>query len=162
MKNYSNSESNVRDNFKNAKLLIVEDNADHSFIIQGALQRSIPEVKAIFVTNEEEALSYLNRCLTEEWEIPKLVLLDLYLPDRQSGWRVLAGIRDLPTALAKIPVVLFSHSSHHDDILESYRRGCSSYIAKPSLPTDWQDYFQVLRSYWWETVTLPRNGFAVF
>ena len=159
MKNHSDPA--IRGNFRNARLLIVEDNADHSLIIQDALRRSVPEVKTILVATEEEALSYLNRCRTEESGIPKLVLLDLYLPDRQNGWRVLDSVRSLPAAMGKIPVVLFSHSNDRDDISESYRRGCSSYIAKPSLSTEWQDYFQVMRSYWWETVTLPKNGFAL-
>ena len=162
MKNHLNSNFTISSNFRNAKLLIVEDNADHSIIIQDALQRSIPEVKTTLAANEEEALSYLNRCRTEERETPKLVLLDLYLPDRQSGWRVLEYIRGLPTAMGKIPVVLFSHSNDRDDISESYQRGCSSYIAKPSLSTEWQAYFQVMRTYWWETVTLPKNEFTLF
>ena len=126
------------------------------------MRRSIPEVKTILVTNEDEALSYLNQCGVEGWEIPKLVLLDLYLPDSESGWRVLAGIRDLPAPMGKIPVVLFSHSSNRDDIAESYQRGCSSYVAKPTLSAEWQHYFQLFRSYWWETVSLPKNGFTVF
>ncbi len=152
----------VRNNFKNARLLIVEDNADHRFVIQHALRQSMPEVKAILVATEAEALAYLTGCGTNDWEIPKMILLDLYLPDRQTGWRVLASIRALPAIVGRIPVVLFSHSNHHDDITEAYQRGCASYLVKPTLTSDWQRYFDLLRSYWWETVTLPVNRFSVF
>lgn len=152
----------IRHNFKNAKLLVIEDNVDHGFLIQSAMRRSMPEVKTVLVTNEEETLAYLNQCLINDWDVPKLVLLDLYLPDRQGGWRLLEHIRALPAALGKVPVVLFSHSTHLDDITEAYQRGCSSYLVKPTLAADWQDYFTMLRSYWWETVTLPSNRLSVF
>ena len=162
MKNYLTADPTVRDNFRNARLLIIEDNADHSFIMQDALRRSMPEVKTTLVASEEEALAYLDQCRNDDWEVPKLVLLDLYVPDRQSGWRLLEHIRSLPIAEGKIPVVLFSHSNHRDDIDEAYQRGCSSYLVKPTLASEWQHYFDLLRSYWWETVTLPKNGLSIF
>lgn len=162
MKNVAATDPTIRDNFKNAKLLIIDDNADHRFIIQKALQQSMPEVETTMAANEEETLLYLNQCGADNREMPKLVLLDLYLPDRESGWRLLEKIRSLPTALGKIPVVLFSHSDHRNDIAEAYQRGCSSYVVKPVLLSEWQQYFDQLRSYWWETVTLPRNGTSIF
>jgi CheY-like chemotaxis protein len=162
MKNNAIADPTLRDNFRNARLLIVEDNADHRFIIQTALQQTIPEVKTVLVANEAEAMSYLDQCRTDDWDMPKLVLLDLYMPDRQVGWRLLEHIRSLPTTMGKIPVVVFSNSSHRDDITESYQRGCSSYLVKPTLVSEWQHYFDQLRSYWWETVTLPKNRLSIF
>lgn len=162
MNSASKLNSALYENFKNAKLLIIEDNADHGKIMLDSVSRCLPEVKPILVTTEEDTLSYLDRCNTEEWELPKLILLDLYLPNRQNGWRLLEQIKSLPAAMGKIPVVLLSQSTSKSDIREAYQRGCSSYMVKPRLSTDWLVQFQSLRSYWWETVTLPKVDYSLF
>ena len=159
--NHSSNNSTVRDNFKNAKLLIIEDNADHCTIINRIIQSALPEVKAVILSTEEDALDYLNQCGVNENELPKLILLDLYLPDRQSGWRLLERIKTMRVAKGQIPVVILSSSGDQADVTEAYQRGCSSYVVKPSLATEWQTYFECLRMYWWETVTLPKVGLSM-
>lgn len=148
-------------NFKNARLLIIEDNPDHGVIISNAVCHCLPEVKFVVAKTEEEALAFLNQCLLEEWNLPKLILLDLYLPDRETGWRLLEQIKKMPAALHKVPVVLLSHSTNRSDITEAYERGCSSYLVKPGAFNDWLSYFRTLRTYWWETVTLPNAGVSL-
>ncbi len=162
MNSSTNTNLAVRANFKNAKLLIIEDNSDEGTIMQDCIRQCLPEVKTILVTTEADALAYLNRCSIEEWELPKLILLDLYLPDRQNGWRLLERIKAMPAAMGKIPVVLLSQSTDKGDISEAYQRGCSSYLVKPRLSTDWLQHFQSLRTYWWETVTLPKIGYSLY
>jgi CheY-like chemotaxis protein len=162
MSQHLSGESTTRQNFKNAKLLIVEDNLDHRIIIKKAVEQCLPEIKPILVPNKEEALDYLTQCLREEWESPKLIILDLYMPTREDGWELLDQIRALPATLSKIPIVLLSYSSDRVDIAEAYKRGCSSYLVKPSGFNDWIDYFQTLRMYWWETVTLPKIDISLF
>lgn len=162
MKSYADPDFAARANFKNAKLLVIEDNADHGFMIQNEMRRSMPEVNTVLVTNEDEAVTYLDHCKVNDWDVPKLILLDLYLPDRQGGWRLLDYIRSLPAALGKMPVVLFSYSNDLGDIAEAYQRGCSSYLVKPTLAAEWQPYFNLLRNYWWETVTLPTSRLSIF
>lgn len=83
-------------------------------------------------------------------------MLDLYLPNRENGWRLLEQIKSTTGALSKIPVVLFSSSNSQSDIAEAYDRGCSSYLVKPTRTDNWVAYFQMLRTYWWEAVTLPK------
>lgn len=148
----------VQANFRNANVLIIEDNPDHGTIMTDLMTQCLPEVKPILVNTEEEALAYLNRCSTEEWRLPKLILMDLYLPDPQNGWRLLEQIKEMPAAMGKIPVVILTQSTDKNDIREAYQRGCSSYLIKPCLLTDWLQQFQSLRTYWWETVTLPKVG----
>lgn len=152
----------ARDNFKNARVLIVEDNPDHAYIINKAIGQCLPEVKPVIVPTEAEALTYLAQCERDECIMPKLILLDLYLPDSQTGWRLLDELKTLPSAISKVPVVLLSSSVSRSDIREAYSRGCSSYLVKPGRFENWLAYFQTLRSYWWETVTLPKADVALF
>jgi CheY-like chemotaxis protein len=151
-----------QDNFKNARLLLIEDNPDHCVIIENALRHCLPEIKLLVVTTEADALDYFEQCRLIEWELPKLILLDLYLPDRENGWRLLDYIKQMPAAFSKIPVVLLTSSSDRNDVAEGYDRGCSSYLVKPGSLDDWMAYFQTLRSYWWETVTLPKPSISMF
>ncbi|GAB3644198.1 response regulator [Spirosoma arcticum] len=155
-------DSTTRNNFKNAQLLIIEDNPDHGIIISNAVRQCLPELKIVLIPTEQEVMAYLDHCRLEEWDIPKLVILDLYLPDRQNGWRLLEQIRAMPMALSKTPVVILSSSGNRSDVIEAYERGCSSYLVKPRMYEDWLAYFRMVRTYWWETVTLPNVGISSF
>ncbi len=54
-----------------------------------------------------------------------------------------------------VPVIMLSGSDRRSDISEAYSWGSSSYLVKPITFAGWLDYFKQLRTYWWETVTLP-------
>jgi CheY-like chemotaxis protein len=162
MTNLSSRDSSVRRAGKESTLLIIDDNPDQGFLIEHAARQSMPTVKPVVVASELEALAYLNECSTDLSKLPTLILLDLYLPDRQTGWRVFEQIRQLSPTLGNIPVVLLSHSTSRTDINEAYDRGCSSYLSKPETADEWLAYFQAVRTYWWETVTLPKTGGSFF
>ena len=70
-------------------ILVVEDNDDHWFLIRWALLQTLPGVEAVRAVDADEALDYLNDCLEADASLPSLILLDLYLPGRAEGWRVL-------------------------------------------------------------------------
>ncbi|RZM26902.1 MAG: response regulator [Pedobacter sp.] len=143
------------ENFKRTRLLVVEDNDDHWTIIQQALTQVLAEVKVVRATNLETVLSMLANWERDQWEMPQFVLLDLYLPQAEQGWRVLTAIRELTSPLNQLPVIVLSSSELEGDIQEAYRRGCSAYVVKPNLFPEWLDYFRALRHYWWETASLP-------
>ena len=151
----------VRANFKRARVLVIEDNADHWLFIKRAMQECLSEVTPVWVATADEALKLLNEYSIQEWEIPKLILLDLYLPNRVDGWELLQQIKALPSPCNQIPVIMLSSSSDSTDIAGSYQHGSSSYLVKPLTFDNWITYFQELRTYWWETVTLPPIQFSV-
>jgi CheY-like chemotaxis protein len=155
MREQFSNDSSTRNNFKNARLILVEDDPDQGEIISKAIQHCLSEVKLTWLKTREETLDYFNQCPPDEWKSLKLILLDLYIPDREDGWEVLNRIQEQSTAQGKIPVVLLSYSDDQRDITEAYDRGCSSYVAKPSAYSEWLTYFETVRAYWWETVVLP-------
>ncbi|GAB3888701.1 response regulator [Spirosoma agri] len=142
---------------RHASLLIVEDNDDQWQLIQIALKQSFSTVKAVRVASAEEATSYLDNCFLQGRGLPKLILLDLYLPEREDGWGLLKALKQSSSACKQLPVVVLSHSSDREDISESYFYGSTSYITKPSDVDEWKRYIDTLRIYWWETVTLPND-----
>ena len=152
--------SSISRNFRHATMLVVEDNADHWDLIRMALERGLPEVQPIWVTNADEAMDYLNDCLPKGIELPKLVLLDLYLPKREDGWQLLQQIKAQPS-FRQVPVIVLSYSSSQEDITDSYLHGSTSYVTKPLDVQAWLEYIQTLRTYWWETVTLPSDQYMM-
>jgi CheY-like chemotaxis protein len=144
-------------NFYQARLLVVEDNPDHYALIRSASQQVMPEVEVIWAMDAEKAYACLEDCLLNQTILPKLLLLDLYLPDADQSWNLLRAIKQRESPYQRIPVVVFSYSDRRDDINDFYMFGGTSYIIKPINYEQWLIYFQTIREYWWETVTLPGN-----
>jgi CheY-like chemotaxis protein len=150
-----NRASTPVNNFRQARILVVEDNYDHWIIIRTVLKECLAEVEPIWAANADEALDYLNAAADQQQVLPKLILLDLYLPDRATGWHILEQLKKPASPFLKLPVVILSHSNDPSDISLSYRYGGTSYLIKPLNYADWVAHFQMLRHYWWEVVTLP-------
>lgn len=155
MKNDNTSAAIRIQNFRQARVLVIESDPGQLTIIDNCLKECLPEVEPIKATTESEALTYLKSCRFEEWRLPKMILLDVFIPSRDDGWRILQRIKELPAPANQIPIVVLSHSAHSEDISEAYDRGSSSYLVKPSNDDEWLTYFQMVRRYWWETVSLP-------
>ena len=146
---------------RKARILVIEDSTDHLLLIKKALQQSFTDVEAVFMTDEHTAISYLEECVQAGLRLPQLVLLDLYLPERENGWAFLKTVKKMSPEVEQIPVVVFSNSCNSEDIAESYDRGVASYLVKPMNFTEWTDYFLTLKEYWWETVSLP-NSYTMY
>ena len=79
-------------------------------------------------------------------ELPELVLLDLKLP-KVDGLEVLQRIRSAePTRL--LPVIMLTSSLEDRDIIESYAKGCNSYVRKPVDFTEFTEAVRQLGLYW--------------
>jgi CheY-like chemotaxis protein len=150
-----NSPLHARRKSPKATILVVEDNTDQWFLIRWALEQRFPEVEAIWVSDATQAVSYLEACLQQSSELPKLVFLDLYLPQRQHGWNLLQIIKT-HHIYREIPVVVLSQSADSEDISESYALRSNSYIIKPTGYDKWLECMASFRHYWWDAVTLPK------
>jgi CheY-like chemotaxis protein len=137
------------------QILVVEDKADHWFMIRWALQVSFPEVEPVWVSSDTAAIDHLTACTTNGQQKPRLVLLDLYLPHRQAAWNVLSAVKT-STHYRNVPVVMLSYSDKVEDILDSYQLRCNSYLVKPTSQDQWLSCFAEFRRYWWQAVTLPK------
>lgn len=145
----------LRPRTKRGHLLIVEDNPDDSTLIQAASEQTMPDVEVVWATSADQALAHLNGCIGAGQPLPKLMLLDLYLPDAGQSWQLLQTLKQPYSPYVWMPVVLISHSDHRTDINDFYQFGGTSYIVKPTTYEQWVSYFETVRIYWWETVTLP-------
>ncbi|WP_165796070.1 response regulator [Siphonobacter curvatus] len=142
-------------NYHEASLLVIEDNPDHWTIMQAALKVSLPEIEVAWAQNKTQALTYLiTRSLLKK-PFPKLILLDLYLPDRETGWQLLQELKNPENHYDHVPVVALSNSKDCTDVKKTYAFGAASYIVKPQRYQDWITYLKQMSSYWWDQTALP-------
>jgi DNA-binding response OmpR family regulator len=107
------------------KILIVEDNADHQFIVKAHL-----EAENYQVFQAQSALEALE-ILT--WEPIDLIVLDLWLPGL-DGMSLLKNLKS-HEHWASIPVIVTSGALiEPDDVLPLVRLGVGHYFVKPYEP----------------------------
>jgi len=134
-------------------ILVVEDNDHQRESIVATLRASIPDVLVASAGDGEEALDFLlargAHVGRAGQDPPKLILLDLALPD-SDGFSVLGQIRSIERqdALTVAPVVIFSDSQADVDIRDSYRCGANSYIIKPLSFHDFKAVVEAVGQYW--------------
>ncbi|MBD2703313.1 response regulator [Spirosoma sp. BT702] len=149
------ADTHINTNFNNAKLLLVEPQTDQWKMMEGALRQYLPQVTTQRVANVEQAKLLLNSWRGQEWQLPKLILLNLYLPQNTDGWELLRTIKAMPGAFIRIPVLVYGPIGKQSDVTLSYEIGAATYLPQPNDLVSWQDFCNALRIYWWETVSLP-------
>ncbi|MCX6218581.1 response regulator [Spirosoma sp.] len=130
-------------------ILVIEDNADEWFLIRWALLQHFPITQVIWISDSTRVMPYLNKCVQREIDLPRLILVDLYLPSAQSGLSILQKIKQHPVYGA-IPTVIISRSNNPDDIESALTHSSNSYIIKPFTYDEWRERFSMLRTYWTE------------
>jgi len=61
-------------------ILVVENDPDHHLLIAHSLRVSVPEAVPTFLFTAQEALAHLDQCENRQAAFPRLVLLDIHLP----------------------------------------------------------------------------------
>ncbi|MEZ0486596.1 response regulator [Fibrella aquatica] len=159
MKSDTTNTAISRQNFRRARVLLIQHDIDQQALIKRCFATYLPEVELVKAINEEQAITYLQACKFDEWKLPKMILLDALMPCRDDAWRILRRIKELPAPINQVPVVMLGYADDPEDISGAYDRGSSSYLVKPANVDEWPDYFQMLRKYWWETVLLPSSDY---
>ena len=135
---------------KTVLILLIEDNPDDEELTLLAFEQSDINSQVVVARDGVEALDYLfatGNFVGRNLDVmPALVLLDLQLP-RINGLEVLQRLRsDNMTKL--LPVVIMTTSNEQQDLINSYRLGCNSYIRKPVDFEQFQIAVQQLGMYW--------------
>ena len=106
------------------QILVVEDNADDSFLLTRQLARAHFEDCVTVIGNGEDAFDYLQHSAS-----PLAVFLDLRLPG-MSGVELLEKIRN-DERLRPVPVIVMTCSVDPKDVEECSRLGVTAYLPKP-------------------------------
>ena len=138
-------------------ILLVEDSPEDYETTERAFRRSGLKNPIFRCSDGDDALDFLfRRGSYADAPRPGVVLLDLNLPGT-DGREVLAQVKGDPR-LRTIPVVVLTTSADERDVESCYRAGANSYIQKPVSLESFLRAIQVLKSYWFEIVLLPRSA----
>lgn len=139
------------------RILVIEDNCDHRILMDMALKNSLPKVNITSVKDEHSVVNFLTSVWNNLTPLPHLILLDLYLPNRQNGLNLLELIRSFLKSqqMMNVPIIILSNSDHPDDITACYRLNANAYMIKSPDLTSWHSYFSNLCHLWLETINLP-------
>lgn len=108
------------------EILPVEDNPDDAELTICALKKNNLANNLLHLEDGQEALDFL---FNEKNRMPKLILLDLKMPE-VDGIEVLCILKS-DEQKKVIPIVVLTFSKVERDIIESYKLGINAYIVKP-------------------------------
>jgi len=103
-------------------LLIVEDSEISQMLIESLFDEH-PGFTTTIVSNGKMAFAALKK------EHPKLILLDIMLPD-MDGYQILQKLKEDPHT-KNIPVIMVSAKGSPEDIQRALNMGAEEYIMKP-------------------------------
>ncbi|WP_335992695.1 response regulator [Pseudoalteromonas sp. CH_XMU1449-3] len=106
-----------------ARILVVDDEPANLKVIREVLAN---DYRLSFAKSGELALQLIEN------EPPKLILLDIMMPD-MSGFEVCKVLKENPKT-AHIPVIFVTALSHEQDESEGFALGAVDYITKPISP----------------------------
>jgi CheY-like chemotaxis protein len=110
---------------RRSQILVVEDNADDSFLLTRQLARAHFEDCVTVIGNGQDAIDFLAHTAVP----PLAIFLDLRLPGL-SGIEVLEKIR-ADAKVREVPVIIMTGSVDPKDVEECSRLGVTAYLPKP-------------------------------
>ncbi len=132
---------------KTATILIVEDNEDHSELLEFAINQTQYQTKLYVVTDGEQALQFVrNEGAYADAPRPDCVFLDINLP-RVDGRMVLAEIKG-DESLKQIPVIMLTTSESPLDRTYCYEQQANAFLSKPLLLDEWRQLAEDTLSFW--------------
>jgi len=131
-------------------ILLVEDNPSDIGLTRRALDKGRITNTLIIAEDGQEALDYLlgtgAHLGRDASQIPTLVLLDLKLP-KVDGLSVLQQVRADPRT-RRVPIVILTSSTEHQDLSAGYDLGANGYIRKPVSFDQFVSVIEHLGLYW--------------
>ncbi len=106
--------------------LLVDDDPEDTVLFEEVLQEVDHRIRFTAAANGKKALDQLR---SNGQPLPDLIFLDLNMPI-MNGKECLAEIKQ-DTELKKIPVIIYTTSSHSKDIEETMIGGALCFITKP-------------------------------
>lgn len=116
------------------KLLLVEDDANLSYIIQGGLEDMIGDYEVRIAHNGQEGLDAYRK------EKPDIIVADIEMPV-MDGYEMVQRLRKIDK---DIPILFSSARVSPKDVVKGYELGVDNYVKKPFLPEELDAHIRAL------------------
>ena len=123
--------------------LLVEDDSDDSEMFTEAIVAVDASVRCFSAADGREALNKLT--VGAIAPPPDLIFLDINMPE-MNGWQLLDRLKK-DQELQRIPVIMYSTSSHPRDIQNASARGALCFFTKPNSFPHLKKILEIVVSY---------------
>jgi CheY-like chemotaxis protein len=131
-------------------ILLAEDDENDVYFFQRAVREAKIDNELHVVRDGQEVIDYLSGkngyANRQAHPLPCLLILDLKMP-RKNGLEVLQWLRT-QSAMATIPVIIFSSSAQPEDISRGYRLGANAFVVKPASLEKRNELAQFIKGFW--------------
>jgi len=138
-------------------VLMVEDNEEDVFITGRAFRKSRYPSRLFVVRSGEETINFIRRegiyRDAEDGHLPDVILLDILMPG-MNGFEVLEWLKAYRLTRG-IPVVMFTSSTHEEDIQRGYKLGAAGFMQKRVVFDELQTMIDGFLFYWIRANRLP-------
>jgi two-component system, response regulator len=148
------------DNEQAIEILLVDDSAEDAELTIRALRKGKVNNPIFPVRDGAEALDFIfgeGRFIYRMGQLPNLIMLDLKMP-RIGGIDVIRRLK-ATARTASIPVIVLTSSAAHQDIVQSYNLGISSYLMKPVSIAAFAEVISQVGLCWTITTPAAEAGF---
>lgn len=136
------------------KMAFIEPDQACWLSMEKAMKHCLPIITPFRLASTQQAMDQFTTWELQEWDLPKLIFMELYLPSLEDGCQLLQYLKTMSTAIRQIPIIVLTHSAATQNVDTAYELGACSYLTKPQTFTDWLACFTEIRTYWLETVNL--------
>ncbi|MEJ5993024.1 response regulator [Pedobacter sp. Du54] len=111
-------------------LLVIDDDDINIFIIKKIVEKTGYNIEMVARNNGQQAIDYLNETISQNKELPRLVLIDINMPV-MNGWEFIEAYETLGIE-QKVDMYILSSSVYENDIekTKSYK-AVKGFISKP-------------------------------
>lgn len=132
------------------KIILAEDNIADVELTKMAFQEIGLPIDLIHVFDGQELVNYVK---DNQLDDIALILLDLNMP-RMGGVDVLKAF-SANAEHNKLPVVVFSSSTHETDIMTCYGYGANAYVCKPIDINEFTKTINSIAQFWGNINVIP-------
>ncbi|WP_221393251.1 response regulator [Dyadobacter sp. NIV53] len=142
------------------ELYIVDDSADHRFLVQSIFTKFLPEYPVRFFTGGEDLYNFLILQSGDDYNgnYPGLIVLDLRMP-LFNGYELLKLLRKTPDnkhiQWKTLPIIIMTGDETPQDVTLCYQAGANSFLTKPIEFQDLRTTLETICHYWLDFNRLP-------
>jgi two-component system response regulator len=134
------------------ELFIIDDNADHRYLLQQIFHTYLPDYSARFFQGGEQLYHYLIEIAGAGAadRLPAAIILDLHMP-YQDGIQILKSIKQ-PDSLypqcENIPVIVMTGEASEQQVSDCYAAGVNAFVKKPAEFSELKDLLSTICNFW--------------
>jgi DNA-binding response OmpR family regulator len=135
-------------------IFICDANEKDKALLKQVFEETRVPYKFKFTKNGEELLKQIEEFYSEKQIFPRMILLDLNIPEPVSGMETLKKLKS-HFLYKTIPVLVLSSEASDKDAVDSYNLGANSFIVKPANLEQFKAFVNTINEYWFKLARLP-------